>query len=68
MGIRFEEEQDGATLYVSSFSDGEVEIHARKNVRKLAETFGCLCAYRKQRLVIRHAEKARKEARKNGNH
>lgn len=63
MGIWIEKMPDGLTLNIDGLSldDVDVEIHSRKNARKLAEAFGCMRAYRRRRLEIRHAEKARKE-------
>lgn len=44
----------------------DVEIHSRKNARKLAEAWGCMKAYRRRRLEIRHAEQARRARLKGG--
>lgn len=52
---------EGITL-----EDADVEIHSRKNARKLAEAWGCMKAYRRRRLEIRHAEQARRARLKGG--
>lgn len=68
MAIWIEQIPDGTALHCDHLvlDDLEVEIHSRKNARKLAEAFGCMKAYRRKRLAIRHAEKARRERLKGG--
>lgn len=68
MGIWIEKMPDGFVMNIDGLilDDVDVEIHSRKNARKLAEAFGCMKAYRRKRLEIRHEEKARKARLRGG--
>lgn len=47
--------------------DDAVEIHSKKYAFEVARAWGELPEYRRRRLEIRHAEKARREALKRRN-